>query len=319
VFKKQVLSLLFGLIFLGLVGCANNGMQANDAPAATAGQIIPYHTATPPVTTLVVTTVPTPSPPPLPSPTPDTMIAIAARFGITLDELQVANPEVNPNFLSVGTQLVIPVEFEEGGTTDDQLLPIEEGNTECYQVRSGGVWCYWLLTNPLAQPVENISAVIRLYDGLGQQLVSKQAVPLLNILEPETQAPITVFFEPPVPTWQLAQGQLQSVVYANQFSERYILGSFEAVDVNISLDGLMADISGELRMTVGQLPEYVWVLAVAYDANGVVVGARRWEAPRDQLTDSPDFIFQVYSLGRPIDHVDLLFEARALPAQEPEN
>jgi LysM repeat protein len=250
----------------------------------------------------------------------DTMLAIASQFGITLDELQVANPEVSPNFLSIGTQLVIPLSFDEEETAAEQLLPIEEGEIECFQVRSGGLWCYWLVGNTLDHPVENITAIIRLYDGLGQQVASKAAVPLLNILENGAQTPITVFFEPPVPSWQLAQGQLQSVVAANQFSERYLSGSFEGVNVSITPDGLQADTSGTLLLTSGQLPEYVWVLAVAYDAQDAVVGVRRWEASEDQLTDNtPTFSFQVFSLGRPIDHVELLYEARALPSPEPEN
>jgi len=54
----------------------------------------------------------------------DTLIAIAVRFGITLDELQVANPDVNPNILSLGTQLVIPVSFEEQERAQLQEFPL---------------------------------------------------------------------------------------------------------------------------------------------------------------------------------------------------
>jgi LysM repeat protein len=39
----------------------------------------------------------------------DTMLGIAFRFGISLDELQAANPKVNPRILSVGAVLVIPM------------------------------------------------------------------------------------------------------------------------------------------------------------------------------------------------------------------
>jgi LysM repeat protein len=279
------------------------------------------------VTTPVSTEAPTPSPLPLPSPTPfmytvvenDTMIGISSRFGITLDELQVANPDVNPNILSVGTQLIIPVDFEDEEEADEQVLPLTEGEMECYQVRSGGIWCYWMVTNSLDQPLENISGVIRLYDGMGQELASKGAVPLLNLLEAGMRTPLVAFFEPPNPTWNLAQGQLLTAVDVNQYSERYILGSLEEQTVSIDQDGLQADISGKLKLTIGQLPEYVWVLAVAYDAEDSVVGIRRWEAPQDQLTETPSFEMQVFSLGRPIDHVDVLFEARSLTTQEIEN
>ena len=38
----------------------------------------------------------------------DTMIGIAAKFGITLKELQKANPKVKPRELKVGQILIIP-------------------------------------------------------------------------------------------------------------------------------------------------------------------------------------------------------------------
>jgi hypothetical protein len=67
-----------------------------------------------------------------------------------------------------------------------------------------------------------------------------------------------------------------------------------------------------LRLSAGQQPQYVWVVAVAYDADGGVAGVRRWEASSDQLTESPSFSFFVFSVGRAIESVEVLFEARAL-------
>src|SRR6185503_6033267 len=83
------------------------------APPATqsppqAGTLIPYLTSTqspprPPEGLVSVTT-------PLPSPTPftytvqsgDSMSVIAEKFGVSLDDLQAANPEVSSNAMSVG-------------------------------------------------------------------------------------------------------------------------------------------------------------------------------------------------------------------------
>src|SRR5262245_9892483 len=53
---------------------------------------------------------------PLPSPTPftytvqmgDTISSIALKFGVSIDDLQAANPEILPNAMSVGTILKIP-------------------------------------------------------------------------------------------------------------------------------------------------------------------------------------------------------------------
>src|SRR5574338_1068667 len=38
----------------------------------------------------------------------DTLFFIASRFNVSVDELEAANPTVNPNFLSEGQELVIP-------------------------------------------------------------------------------------------------------------------------------------------------------------------------------------------------------------------
>jgi LysM repeat protein len=320
--KKRILALLILIILICFPGCADSEIQQSGVNEGVTPQITPYRTATLPEP--AVTTAPTPSPLPLPSPTPlmytvvenDTMIAIAARFGITLDELQVANPEVSPNLLSLGTQLVIPVSFEDQDQTAEPILSLGEGEVDCFPVRTGGVRCYWLVTNMLDQPVENISGVIRLVDQLGQEVSSSSAVTLLNVLEPGMEAPLAAFFEPPVADWQLAQGQITSVVLVNQYEERYLQGRIVSPAVEVAPDGLQAKVSGLLEFTSGKLPEYGWVLAIAYDTNGDIVGVRRWEAPVEQLNNSLEFNFLVFSLGRPIDQVTLQYEARTVDATD---
>ena len=52
-------------------------------------------------------------------------------------------------------------------------------------------------------------------------------------------------------------------------------------------------------------PEYAWVVATAYDSNSNVVGVRRWQADGIPATGQINFRFEVYSLGKPIDRVDL--------------
>jgi len=171
--------------------------------------------------------------------------------------------------------------------------------------------------NTLDEAVENISGVIRLYDQSGHQVASKNAVTLLNLLEPKMKAPLSAFFEPPVGDWQLAQGQILTAVTVNQYEERYLQGQFTRLDVGVAEGGLQAEVNGNLAFQSGGLPDYVWILAIAYDSNGELVGVKRWEAPLDLLTDSLDFSFEVFSLGRPIDKVTLQYEARSANSTQP--
>src|SRR5574341_832335 len=103
--------LLLAIFVLLGTACASPATQAGPRP----GELIPYFTVTseaslPSPEGLVPLTTP------LPSPTPfsytvqsgDSMSLVAEKFGVSLDDLQAANPEVSSNAMSVGQVLKIP-------------------------------------------------------------------------------------------------------------------------------------------------------------------------------------------------------------------
>lgn len=327
---------MLGILLLILAGCTTPAVQATLPPleGAQPPAVTPYLTEPPARTTSPTAThAPTPTLPPLPTPTPylhtvvqgDTMIGIAVYFGISYDELSLANPEVNPNFLSVGTQLVIPLpEDDPGGEaqpeeTVPEVQPLETGRVACYPLRTGGLWCYLPVANSLPSAAENIAGIVRLYNQQGEEVASQAAHSLLNLLPSGRSMPLAAFFAPPVPKWENAQGQLTSADAANQSESRYLpaevlnLGSLPT-----SQDGLGVAVSGSLVFSLnegedGQLPTlgYAWVLVTAFDADGVIVGVRRWEAPADQIGPELNFDIPVFSLGKPIESFEVLIEARA--------
>jgi hypothetical protein len=63
-------------------------------------------------------------------------------------------------------------------------------------------------------------------------------------------------------------------------------------------------VSGRVNIESGNAAT-IWVLAVAYDDAGNVIGVRRWESETET-----EFSFLVYSLGPEIADVDLLVEVR---------
>ncbi|MEX1169341.1 MAG: LysM peptidoglycan-binding domain-containing protein [Chloroflexota bacterium] len=95
---------------LGMVAC---GSTATTSPSAE-----PSTTETPSIRpTVEATATATPEPSPEPSlemtiyvvRKGDTLVAIAARYNVTLDALRAANPEVtDPRKLQIGTKLNIP-------------------------------------------------------------------------------------------------------------------------------------------------------------------------------------------------------------------
>lgn len=317
------------LMALWLTACGTAEPQATGTPTATQPPpaITPYLTNTPAELAQPTSTpAPTFTLPPLPTATPylhtivenNTLIGIANYYGVSIEELMTANPGIDPNFLTIGDQLIIPLpQADTNGenitSVQAEVLALETGPATCYRLRSDGWWCFFDVANPLEQPAENITALVRLFDADGQVVASQTVAGLMNVLPPGESMPIAAFFTPPVETWQDAQGQLLSAAEANQVDSRYLtvtLGEVETAPLDE--DQLTMEVSGSLQIPEDVNAEYLWVLAVAYDADGAIAGVRRWEAPAEQLTGGEvAFSFPVYSLGKPIDHITLLAEARA--------
>ncbi len=107
------------VLVLLLSACLPAGPTAVPTGTATpAGQLTPYLT---PTVTLAVTPAKagkTVSPTPLPSPSPtpriytikpgDTVGGIALAYGVNMDAILSANPQLNPNLMVVGATLVVP-------------------------------------------------------------------------------------------------------------------------------------------------------------------------------------------------------------------
>ncbi len=104
--------------------------------------------------------------------------------------------------------------------------------------------------------------------------------------------------------WRAARGQLLSAFSLAEESNYYLAATIQGSSFDISEDGLAARVVGRVEIQEGKAGA-VWVLAVAYDAEGRMVGFRRWESEGET-----EFDFIVYSLGPDIVNVDLLVEVR---------
>ncbi len=239
----------------------------------------------------------------------DTLFGIAALNGLTVDQLLAANPGVNPLLLSPGTQLVIP-EPSADGTVVPSLpsptpVPVTVSEAQCYGTAAGELWCFMVVQNKNAFAVESVTGVVQLLDEEGEALATLEAVPGLNLLAAGGDMPLVAYSAEPPDGWVRAQGQLLSSYQLPETGAYYIGASLQETDVDVSANGLSARVVGEVALD-GGAAGHVWVLAVAYDAAGDVVGVSRWER---QAAEN-EFYFWVYSLGPAIERVEMLVEAR---------
>jgi LysM repeat protein len=305
---------LYAILVFLLSSCSQPTFQPTPTIKPT-GVLTPYHTVTPsPVhpTAKALVTIPFT---PAPTATPfthtvikgETMLGIAFQYGISLGDLQAANPTVNPHFLSVGTQLVIPIngEIPETVPTPTAVL-VDWQQPDCYHTGDGGAWCILTVRNQLETDIENISAVIGLFTPQGTNITNQVAYSLLNILRAGDTMPLMNYFPAPLPAEFVAQGEILSGLAVPDGDTRYLDLEASVQSVDISSDGIQAMVTCEVVLPNGMpQPAQLWVLLVAYDSNGNIVGARRWESMGETQFELP-----VYSIAGQIDRVEALTEAR---------
>jgi LysM repeat protein len=258
---------------------------------------------------------------PLPSPTPftytiqrgDTMSRIALKFGVSIDDLQAANPEVSPNAMSIGQVIKIPSNPENpSGEPTPTPAPFTIQQVECYPTADKSVWCFVLAHNDFSDFMENVSAQVTLVGNNSSIAASQTAFLPLNILPPNASLPLTVFFPPDIPLDAKPQVQVLTAIRLLPSDERYLPATVNNTLVQVNADGHSARAMGQVLLpNQAKAATQVWVTGTAYDEGGRVVGVRRWEsnaglAPGGSLP----FEFLVSSLAGSIERVDFAVEAR---------
>jgi len=242
----------------------------------------------------------------------DTLLEIALNYGIPLDKLLTSNPSVDPRFLSVGTVLVIPrAENLTEVYSTPTPFPVDVEVPQCYPVKDGGVWCFAMVTNNYPQPLEGISGQIVLVAPDGSEMEKRVANTPLNTLLPGEAMPIMVFFTSPINQDFLPHLNEVSALLVNTDNYRNIQVTNMSKEVNISSEGTSATISGSVSIPEDGIgARRVSVLAIAYSDDDHVVGVRR-EDKTGVFNPGEKLIFEVtvYTLGSPIQHVEVLGEA----------
>jgi LysM repeat protein len=307
---------------LTLSGCAN--ATATIAPSANppGSKLTPYVTITlTPTATSTPIDAPTATPAPTLSPTPriytvkanDTLQVIAFRNGLTLEELIAANPDVNAYLLIVGSTLVIPP--PSGAlTTPSAQAPTPAGlvvdSAYCISTASSGAYCFATLTNAEPFDVANVSAEFRLTSPASGDVLTKSAtLPVSRVTQAAT-LPLFAYFPPPVFANPQVMLQVQTAMQAGEASTAPVVSVAEPL-IEINAGGSSARVSGEAAVAAGGKDAgTLWITAVAFDAEGIVLGVRRWESSQGvNAGASTTFELWVYSTGGAIATIELFTEA----------
>lgn len=269
-----------------------------------------------------------PSPPPLgPTATPfvhtvqsgETLSGIALRYGVSLDDLLIVNPGVNPRILTIGQELYIPgPEGEPMGALlqTPTPLPISLTPVQCYPTPSGSMWCITTVRNTTSNTVEWLTALVTLLDSAGQPLAREQAYSPLDLVPQGGVMPLAVYFVDPPNDMAHAVAEPLSAIHASELETRYINLSVIQTLSESGSDNRSWQVRGDVMLPEADAASTVTVkiLLLALDANQEVIGFSKWEAGTPLTSgDIGHFDLFVYSLGPMIDHVKLLTEAKLSP------
>ena len=324
--RKNIWTAILFLGFLGffIAGCAQNEPD-EFSTLVSGGQLTPYQTATPKPTSKTEDDSKIQSPKstdiPAPTPTPfvyavvenDTLTGIAFRHSVVLEDLIAANPGIDPNFLTIGLTLTIPIEGVISAALPTQTpVPIAIQPPICYQLADGSLQCLVVVENDQTSAVENVEVLISLRSTDGRNSLSKTAIAPLNIIPAGQQVAVAATFDPPIPPNFQAQASLLSVIPISPDDQRYLKTRLQKEETEISANGQQAAVNGSIELLADQSDaSVIWVSAFAYDAQNKIVGIRKWVA--DDILGSGNqisFDFIVYSLGYPIEYVEVLTETR---------
>jgi LysM repeat protein len=316
---------LLGLIFLLLiVACSGEQVAFTPQPTQT---LQPYRTLTP-IPTLDKTPPIMPSLPPLgPSPTPlvhivksgETLLGIASRYAVELEQLLLANPGIDPRFLSIGQEVIIP--GPEGEPIGALLptptpLPLGVSVVRCFPTPSDSLWCLVTVRNETSPALEGVTVLVTLFDESGEALVHEPAYGPLNLLPEGGLMPLAVFFQDPPVEWIVASANLLSAVQAKEIETRYSDLEINQILNESSPDGHRWQVQGEvgLPITVSFPAARIKILLMAFDEDEEIVGFSLWEPEVEVVPgDLQSFDLVVFSLGPVIHHVEIMAEAQLSP------
>ena len=299
------------------------------------GTLLPFTTGTATSTMAAPTALPEIPLTPAPTATPfthivvkdDSLLGIAIKYGVTLEDLKAANPDVDARMLSIGQVLIIPV--MPGGEATQLSTPtpvkVHLEAPFCYPAADGSLACLVEALNDQPETLENLTVWFGLYAQDDSLAKSQVGVPPVNILNVGGRVPIIVIFLPPIPEKPVVRVDIVTSLTAEDLKGRYVPLDSISTEVQISTNGLSATIQGQFNLSA-PASRYKGA-AVAYDVAGRVVGLREWKAdtgcqvvtPEPTLQDATStpqacgplpYEITVYSLGPEIEKVEILIEAR---------
>ncbi len=256
-------------------------------------------TATPPPTVSLPTPRPTLTPRPTPTnapptviaprearatPTPviykvqegDTLIPIANKFGISVQDLIAANNNLDATRLQIGQTLIIP-SGPRPAAPPGQLLPsptpapYQIRGLNVYRTAAGSLECLGEVFNPGPNALTSVQLQITLLDKSNQALLQSAFYVALEVVQPGLASPFRVLFTDPPPAFEKFEVK---ALRGELVDPKLRFTQMRVTKKDGKQDGAVFKVTGEVQNTDTVAATRARVIVTTYDTNRQVIGYR---------------------------------------------
>ena len=208
----------------------------------------------------------------------DTLAAIAARFGVSVEALQAANGGLPPDMIRPGQVLLIPSAMSASASETfvrfiptDTPLPLPLSPPVCYRTPADEAICLGWVANTQSVPLEGIIVQVTLRDGSGAVQEQQAVAVTQGMVPPDGGAPYAAYFQSP-PTSDHAAATVLSAAAADPEQEDIV--PLQVRDEERGIENGVVRVRGRLFHEGSAPLRDLLVVITLFDADDRVTGFR---------------------------------------------
>ncbi|NPV09439.1 MAG: LysM peptidoglycan-binding domain-containing protein [Anaerolineae bacterium] len=240
----------------------------------------------------------------------DTLVEVAARFGVSASEIQEVNGITDPRLLQIGQEIIIPAASGEGdrSTPTPTPMPVHVSSQADVRTQAGLAVVLGEVVNDSPQGVEEVTVQVELQDGSGSVLASITTAAMADVIAGGGRAPFAVVIGE-APPYQRAVARVIRAL--PEVPARLV---HQALSVAESTGRAVYDrtfvVMGKVRNLGEETALDVFVVVTLYGRDGAVIGAGR--EPLEPVPPGSRAVFQVslVPIAWPVENYEVTVEGR---------